>query len=34
MTLLPTLGLNLGFLAVYGISAAYVYLTHIMLKRK
>lgn len=34
MTLLPTLGLNLGFLSVYGISAAYVYLTHIMLKRK
>jgi hypothetical protein len=34
MTLLPTLGLNRGFLAVYGISAAYVYLTHIMLKRK
>ena len=34
MALLPVFGLNRGFLAVYAISAAYVYLTHSLLKRK
>lgn len=34
MALLPKLGLNRGFLVVYAISAAYLYLTHKMLKRK
>ena len=34
LALLPTLGLNQGFLVVYAISAGYVYLTHKMLKRK
>jgi len=33
MVLIPLLGLNAGFAAVYGISAAYIYLTHWMIQK-
>jgi hypothetical protein len=33
MAIIPPLGLNAGFVVVYGISASYVYLTHWLLQR-